>query len=225
MHRSVNRRRFLAGLALAGSSTLIRPAGFAAAQPAQAGSWNAPASRNGWPIVSHGAVRRRRVEGSMADVELLDGDATDLLIHVARRFHYEIRPLGPGDVTGYRADRVGVTGLESDYLSGTAVALHPQRYPLGASGGFLPAEVAVIRDILAECGSAVRWGGDDPRNPKESHFALDGPPRDPVVGRAAETVRAWRATPGQGAGTSPDPFSPARRSRARAIEGRQRSNR
>ncbi|WIV57980.1 twin-arginine translocation signal domain-containing protein [Amycolatopsis nalaikhensis] len=225
MNRSVNRRRFLAGLAVAGGSALIRPAGFAAAQPTQAGSWNAPVSRNGWPVVPPGAVRRRRIEGSMADVELLDGDATDLLVHVARRFHYEVRPLTPGDVTGYRADRGGVTPLESDYLSGTAIALHPQHYPLGVSGGFLPAEVAVIRDILAECGGAVRWGGDDPRTPKESHFALDSPPRDPVVGRAAGMVRAWRTAPGQGAGTSPDPFDAARRGRACALESRQRHSR
>lgn len=70
---------------------------------------------------------------------------------------------------------------ESNYSSETAIAIRPNTYPLGISGGLFPHELIVIRDILAEYDGVVRWGGDE-RVPKESHFQVDVPPGDARIG-------------------------------------------
>ncbi|MFF0145869.1 hypothetical protein [Amycolatopsis sulphurea] len=66
--------------------------------------------------------------------------------------------------------------------------------------GFYPGEQAVIRDILAELGKAVSWGGDE-RVPKESHFQIAQAPGHPAIRAAAQQIRGWDDTPGgHGAG-------------------------
>lgn len=124
---------------------------------------------NGWPALT--TAPTFLIEGSGASVALRAGPVADVLLQVARRFHYEIAPLhDDGDVVGFL--RGGVPP-GSAHLSGTALVLHPGRFPVGARGGLFPHEVAAVRDILAGCGGAVRWGGDDPRAPQEGAFFID----------------------------------------------------
>jgi hypothetical protein len=120
-------------------------------------------------------------------------------LHVARRFHYEIDTLRDGDVVGFTPDQPVTQPFESNYLSGTAITIRSICYPLGARGGFYPWEHTVIRDILAELGGAVSWGGDE-RIPKESHFQIAQTPGHPAIRAAAQQIRGWNDTPGgQGA--------------------------
>lgn len=119
-------------------------------------AWKGDRSANGWEILdkapSHG------IEGSGRTVRLREGDAATLLLHVARRFHYEIDQLRAGDVRGHRDGAKVREAFESNYLSGTPIEIRPLAYPLGAEGGFYPQELVVIRDILAELDGAAGAG-------------------------------------------------------------------
>jgi hypothetical protein len=196
-------------------------AGPSAAGPSRAPSplrWTARKSQNGWPLVNSHAVRRRRVEGSDARTSLLPGAASVVLLHVARRYHYEVEPLGPDDVLGHRSDRSLRAPYESNLLSGTAIWLNPGLHPAGATGTLFPLQVTVLRDILADCEGVVRWGGDDAALPAEGFFQVDLAPGDAKLARVAARMSDWRLLPGRGAGSPVDPFDAARRSRAQHLQ-------
>ena len=57
----------------------------------------------------------------------------------------------------------------------------------------------MIRDILAECGGVVAWGGDLER-PNEAHWQIDVAPGDPALERLATRLVGWEDRPGLGAG-------------------------
>ncbi|MFI9200577.1 twin-arginine translocation signal domain-containing protein [Streptomyces sp. NPDC053048] len=191
--------------------------GFAA--PAEAAGHRL--SANGWemtPAVDGGGP----VPGTDLDVALRAGAVTIVLVHVVRRFHYEIAPLGEGQVVGHLAPgRVARTSAESNHASGTAVAIRPDWYPRGGRGGFFPLEMLVVRDVLAECEGVVRWGGDDRTRPYEALFHIDVPPGDPRLDRVAAKIRGWAARPGAGAGAPVDVSAPQRRAAAERLARRQ----
>jgi hypothetical protein len=100
------------------------------------------------------------VDGSDAVIPLRPGPGSDLLLHVARRFHYEVEALRPGDATSA--------------AGGTILILAPGRFPAGLRGGLFPAQEATVRDILRDCDGLVCWGGDRRLRPQEGVFALAG---------------------------------------------------
>jgi len=218
---SLSRRLFLGSTAA--TAVTVALTGFtaaeAAAAPAGAGSRTGSTSANGWPVLA--TATTFRIEGSNQTVLLADGDASAILLHVARRFHYEIDTLRDGDVVGFAPGQPVAQPFESNYLSGTAIAIRPVCYPLGAHGGFYPREQIVIRDILAELGGAVSWGGDEP-TPKESHFQIAKAPGHPAIRAAAQQIRAWDDAPGgQGAGAV-NAFDPQRIQAARQFQAHTR---
>lgn len=204
----LGRRRFLVitgGLAVAASVGLAVPPVASAAPPA-----NPPARPD--------ALATYPVEGSNASVTLLSGPSAVVLLHVARRFHYEVGALRAGDITGYAEFPAG-TPFAADHRSGTAIAIRPDSYPAGATGGLFPHEVAIVRDVLAECEGVVRWGGDFRKTPKEGHFRVDVKPGDPALARVAEKIGGWVDAPGRAAPA--DPFTPGRRQAAERLAERQ----
>ncbi|KOV34659.1 hypothetical protein AB0420_36810 [Streptomyces caelestis] len=217
---ALSRRRVLGATgSLAGAAALglLDTAPAAAAAPARtdraAAAWRGSRSANGWKILDEAASHT--IEGSGLTVRLADGDAATLLLHVARRFHYEIDPLREKDVAGHTTSREVRRPHESNYLSGTAMAIRPHAYPLGVRGGLYPQELVVVRDILAELDGAVVWGGDF-ASPQESHFEIALGPAHPKVRGVARKLRSWRDTPGLGAGTV-DAFDPERRAAVKAF--------
>ncbi|WLW53912.1 M15 family metallopeptidase [Streptomyces sp. YU58] len=180
-------------------------------------------SANGWPIAAApddgGSVWTRPVPGTGFGVAVAIGDVETILVHVVRRFHYEVEALRDGDVIGYRAPAT-TKGYETNHASGTAVDIRPDCYPAGVKGGFFAPQAAVIRDILADCEGVVKWGGDF-TTPDESHFQIDVPPTSPEVKRVADKFRAWNASPGEGAGVARDALDGDRRAAARALQRRQ----
>ncbi|MEU7055349.1 hypothetical protein [Streptomyces sp. NPDC046197] len=215
----LTRRHFVG--ATAGLATAVAMASSLGAVPAQAAdrstAWTGRDSANGWEIP--GEARNFRIEGSNQSVRLATGDAATILLYVARRFHYEIGRLRDGDVRGHRTSRRVRERHESNYLSGTAIEIRPQAYPLGVRGGLYPMELIVVRDILAELDGAVAWGGDF-RAPKESHFEIALGPGHPKVKDAARKINGWNTGPGgQGAGAT-DAFDPGRQARARSFAHR-----
>ncbi|MEU3186548.1 M15 family metallopeptidase [Streptomyces sp. NPDC006923] len=221
MRHEIDRRALLAaGAALGATAALTAVPGTAYAAgsvPPGGSQWSGGDSANGWPVLEE--ARLFRIEGSGQSVRLADGDAAVILLHVARRFHYELDPLRPGDVRGHSTNRSVAQEYESNHLSGTALAIRPHAYPVGVKGGLYPRELVVIRDILAELNGAVAWGGDF-GTPKESHFEIAYQPGHPKVTGVARTIRGWREGPGnEGAGTV-DAFALQRRRQAAAFARR-----
>ena len=170
-----------------------------------------------------GSIYTRPVPGTPLDgVAVRIGEVETVLVHVIRRFHYEIDMLGKGDVVGWRSpDAVKKSFAESNQASGTAVQIRPGHYPAGASGGFSHLQDVVIRDILAELDGLVRWGGDD-RRPNEALFYLNGKPGDARLAKVADRIRTWMYTPGAGAGSGVDVMSASRRKAAKKLERAQK---
>lgn len=200
--------------AVAGASLVAVSGGTPAlAQAPAASHWNGANSQNGWPVLNAAHVESVVVEGSDVKVGLLPGAVSALLLHVLRRYHYEVETLAGGDVASYTTDRTVGAPLESNYLSGTAVAIRPSAYPVHSTGNFFSAQVLVIRDILADCAGVVRWGGDDPTAPKEGHFQIDVPPGDRRLAAAVAQL--------SGVGAPPDVWTAERRNRAQALARQQ----
>ncbi|TDC22655.1 hypothetical protein E1265_15115 [Streptomyces sp. 8K308] len=198
-HGLPRRHVLTTGLGVAGAAALwsTGTGGTAHAAPADDSRWRDENSANGWPVVDE--ADSHRIQGSGLDVTLLSGDVSTVLLHVARRFHYEVHELRRNEVLGHHTDRVVAQPYESNHLSGTAIALRPGAYPAGVRGGLFPQQLAAVRHILAECDGVVRWGGDE-TVPKESHFQVDVRPGDARLTRLARIIRRDTATPGRGAG-------------------------
>ena len=212
----ISRRRLL-GVATGAGALILVPGvpAFAVATH----KWTRNRSANGWAI-EPGAVGPYRIEGSKASVVLRRGPVAVVLLHVARRWHYELASLDDGErlVAGYTTDRTVRADFESNYLSGTAIGLYPDAYPVGGSERLWPHQEVVVRDILADCEGTVGWGGDlAPAT--YSHFQVLAKPGDKALARVAERLdptkppERRRQLPGMVA----DPASPARRELAGRI--------
>ncbi|MFF8499435.1 hypothetical protein ACF07L_02100 [Streptomyces anulatus] len=228
---SLHRRRVVAGLAAIGGAALwsatggtgaavaAPTAGRAVTTAPSATRWSGAHSANGWPVVER--APEHVVEGAGGTrVSCLGGDIATVLLHLVRRYHYEVRAIGPRDITGHTTERVIGPPYESNHLSGTAVTLFPALYPAGAKGNVFPQDLATLRDVLAELDGVVAWGGDQ-EHAKESHFQIDVAPGDRKLAEVAARVRAWDARPGAGAGVPPDVFAIGRRTRARGVRDHQ----
>ncbi|MGW3644704.1 hypothetical protein [Streptomyces sp. NPDC000878] len=188
------------------------------------GQWPGEVSANGWRI-DPVSVTVHHIQGSAASLGLRRGDAGAVLLHVARRWHYEIAALDTGEgggVSGHTTRRTVGADFESNHLSGTAVALHPTAYPLNGSEGLWPYQETIVRDILADCDGTVVWGGD--LTPvKVSHFHIAARPGDRALARVAARLDTGRPTTlrSQTAGTVADPAAPFRRTMARRLQRAQ----
>ncbi|WP_151771503.1 hypothetical protein [Streptomyces abyssomicinicus] len=202
---------------LAGAAALTTVGGGGTAHAAPRPGRRGAASANGWPI-DPGAITEFTVSGAGRTVAL-HRDAAAVLLHVARRWHYEVRPLTEGThtVTGHTTDRRAAADQESDHLSGTAICLHPHAWPAGGAESMGRREKVIVRDILADCEGAVRWGAD--MSPATlSHFQIDVAPDSGLFARVAAKVGGWERHPGQGPGTGVDVTAPGRREKARRLE-------
>lgn len=184
-----------------------------------------PTSANGWTLEKEAnhvsTVWTRPVAGTGLKVDVRIGDVELILVHVIRRFHYEVEQIQRVDLAGWRAiGKLDKDLPESNLASGTAVQIRPGA---GAKGGLFPLQELVLRDILADCEGVVRWGGDD-STVNESLFYIDAGPNDERVRKVADKLRGWDATPGEGAGVEVNVLSPSRRSRADRLARTQRSD-
>ncbi|MFE7990763.1 hypothetical protein [Streptomyces shenzhenensis] len=211
MTTSLTRRRAISlglgtGAAIALTSSI--PAQAASASVKER-TWSKPKSQNDWPILD--SAPKHRVEGANVEVSLAKGDVATVLLYVARRYAYEIDMLRAGDLKGYTNRTQVAAAFESNYLSGTALAIRPLYYPLGAdvkNTGMGEADRTVVADILADCEGVVAWGGEL-KPVKQSHFEIAVRPGDPRLKALADRILDWHETPGRGAGAI-DAFEPAR---------------
>ncbi|WP_369144375.1 hypothetical protein [Streptomyces sp. R44] len=220
MQQKMTRRTVVRTAAVVGAAAALSPvlsatataapgtgAGTGAATAAVAGTRKPkrPAtSANGWTIQTNvdrdSQVWTRSVSGTGLDVPVWIGDVETVLLHVVRRFHYEVEELHTGDLVGWRpAKEVRRRHPESNLASGTAVRIRPG---IGATQGSLfPLQLDAVRAVLAECGGVVRWGGDD-KPVDESLFYIAVGPLDTRLADLAARIRDWNDTPGRGAGVT-----------------------
>jgi hypothetical protein len=213
-------RRSVLGAAVGAGALALLPGAAAEGADKSARPWAGRVSANGWRIDSE-AIAMYRIEGSLASVALRRGQAAAVLLHIARRWHYEIAPVDTGEgggVAAYTTGRTVRVDFESNYLSGTAIALHPTAYPLGGTERLWPYHEVIVRDILVDCDGTVAWGGDL-RPAKASHFHLVAQPGDKALARVAARLDRSRQTEvqSQTAGMVADPATPARREMARRL--------
>ncbi len=246
--RRVSRRTFLTSIAVAGTALAVpavlpapawaheddptsldrRRAELQARRDQQRAVLTGQNSRNGWEmektVDNHGHIYLRPVPGvPIAGIHVRIGDVETVLVHLVRRFHYEVDQVRAGEVVGWQAPETVRASLpESNLASGTAVRIRPGHYPAGSCGNFFPLQLVVLRDILAELDGVVRWGGDD-HKVDEALFYLDVPPGDQRLTALVTKLRDWREEPGKGAGSVVDVMSAERRKAATALERRQRS--
>lgn len=133
-------------------------------------------SQNGFSANDRSVVSSRLIPGTQVKVTVRNGAAGDLLLYAAGRWDREVEDIdnarGALDDWGYaeRPIRGGTT--LSNHASGTAIDLNATRHPLAAVGTFTPDQVKAIRRILADCGGAIRWGGDYLRRKDEMHLEV-----------------------------------------------------
>ncbi len=224
--RGVSRRTVLthAGVIAAAVTVTSVVPGVATAAPKAPETTPAdvPTSANGWPLEKEAnhvsTVWTRPVPGTGHKLDIRIGDAEAILLHVIRRYHYEVEQLNPGDLAGWQ--RIGTLDEklpESNLASGTAVRIRPAAV---AEGSLFPLQEITVRDILADCEGVVRWGGDD-KKVDESLFYLGHGPDSTEVRDVARRLRTGEATPGRGAGVAVDPLSRTRRDRAQRLARQQ----
>ncbi len=204
------RRRLVLGATIATVSTAgWAPIATAApASPAPPGKMRAaddpiPLSANGWPVESTadsgGAIWTRPIPGTALEFAVRLGAVAAVLTHVVLRYHYEIDNLNAGEVLGYHQSASIPVGPESNYFSGTAVAIRPRWFPLATADGHTARQKLLISDIVSELSGVVRWGGTF-NLAWESHFQIDVAPDDPRLDAVAARISRWRDHPAQGAG-------------------------
>ncbi|MGW2525230.1 hypothetical protein ACWC09_51565 [Streptomyces sp. NPDC001617] len=185
--RTVVKASAVIGAAVAVGSVL--PAGSAVAAERH-GPKRPATSANGWTIQTNAdrdsQVWTRPVSGTGLGVPVWIGDVETVLVHVVRRFHYEVQELAVVDLAGWRPAKGLRRNLpESNLASGTAVRIRPGA---GAKGSLFPLQMDAVRGILADCQGVVRWGGDD-RPVDESLFYIAVGPQDERLSGLAAGLR------------------------------------
>ncbi|MEU6720762.1 hypothetical protein ABZ897_55705 [Nonomuraea sp. NPDC046802] len=219
----ITRRHFIAAGALVFAPSIVVPAASSEAASPDRWEWEGDESANGWHIDPR-KITLYAVEGALASVPLHDGIVATVLLHVARRWHYEVAPVDTGQgggISAYTTDRTIGADFESNYLSGTAIAVHPTAYPLHGSEGLWPHQEVIVRDILLDCEGMVRWGGDL-KPAKVSHFHIDVPPGSRKLAKVADRVHTDQHIPASPlAGAAMDPATTTRRASARKLQRTQ----
>lgn len=134
-------------------------------------------SYNGWPANSDPNAINVEPFGDRYGLPfpggVVAGDVTTVLGYVAVQLHNRVEECVAGWDWGYSyRENVNNPGSLSCHASGTAIDYNAPNHPNGASGTFNSAQVATIRDILAEVGGAVQWGGDYTGTTDEMHFEI-----------------------------------------------------
>jgi hypothetical protein len=233
MNKDIGRRTLVKGATLLGVSIFTgahlgaAPASAATSLPASSDASRKERlkSLNGWTLEDRpnhiSTVWTRPVPGTGLSIDVRVGVVETVLVHLIRRYHYEIDELRAGDLVGWRSPAEVRQSLpESNLASGTAVRIRPGHYPVGTSGGYFIPERAVLRDILAELDGVIRWGGDDDPS-DESLFSVDVGPESQKLQRVAARIRAGYDVANRGAGIAVDPNEPGRRRAALKLESAQ----
>ncbi|QEP08726.1 peptidoglycan-binding protein [Glutamicibacter sp. ZJUTW] len=144
-------------------------------------------TRLGWDVLT--AKDKRLVNFPWVTGKVRNGDHYIVLDYLARRFHEEVEPIVRSKSWGWAARSVrGLLGIPSEHNAGVAIDTNAPDHWLGLKGTFTNAQERKIRAIVADCGGAVRWGGDYAGRKDEMHFELKG--GNVLMKKIADQIRA-----------------------------------
>lgn len=147
-------------------------------------------TQRGWPVRQYGDADLTPLSYVRGGV--LAGDVHTILDFLCRRYERLVEPIVRTDSWGhsYRSVR-GYASTWSEHSAGTAIDLNAPAHWIGLSGTFTDGQVRGIRQLLAECGGVVVWGGDWTKRPDEMHFEVRNDPAE--ISRIAGLIRAQSA--------------------------------
>jgi hypothetical protein len=159
-------------------------------------------SYNGWLASKNpadfGGLEALVVDGESFAPGVRAGDVHDVFEYLATQMDLRVEPIyAPGWHTAdewgyYYKPSANSPSLLSCHSSGTAIDYNATRHPNGKRGTYTAAQVATIRQILAELEGIVYWGGDAWGNgtPDEMHFEIKTGVSAAAVARVAAKIRA-----------------------------------
>jgi len=171
------------------------------ARPVQVAQNTGPTSQNGYPVNPPRGMRT--VPGTNVRLNVANGDAGDVLIHVADEFNRRVQPLstnapdGEADDWGWANRNIrGSSTTISNHASATAIDLNSGTHERGVHNTFTPAQVDEIHNIVNESNGTIRWGGDyQHATIDEMHFEIVGTPDQ--VAAYAQQLRNAQQHPAQ----------------------------
>jgi hypothetical protein len=153
-----------------------------------------PTSQNGYSANDRSVVSSRLIPGTQVRVTVRNGAAGDLLLYAAGRWDREVEDIDQGaDDWGYAERPIrGSTTTLSNHASGTAIDINATKHPLGTAPirTFTTDQIRAIRRIIADCGGALRWGGDYSNRPDSMHLEVVAPEK-----RCAQVLLRLTALP------------------------------
>lgn len=107
-------------------------------------------------------------------LSLRKGNASVVLLHLARWFDKNIEPLKKNECGGYNPRVISGSNVKSNHGSGTAEDLNWNEHIRGKKNTFTTAEAKKIRAQLKFYEGVIRWGGDYTSAPiDEMHYEIN----------------------------------------------------
>ena len=131
-------------------------------------------SQNGWTVVDSTAMDRTAVHGVAFPNGFRAGDVAYVLRWFFGQFHARVEQLVTPGCWGYDKREIDDSGTWSNHASGTAGDANAPQHPRGKRGTFSSTKLAALRQLLAETGGVIRWGGDFTTIVDEMHFEIHG---------------------------------------------------
>ncbi|QRY51721.1 M15 family metallopeptidase [Mycolicibacterium septicum] len=127
-------------------------------------------SSNGWPMVDEGSCTWVKIPGTSVTLQIQNGQPLAILRAFAADFNAYVEPLRDADSACWTPTN---SVSSSNHLSGTAMDLNWGDHPFYSNyGGYTPAEIATVRELLDFYEGFMFWG-QDWTNPKDCmHFQL-----------------------------------------------------
>jgi hypothetical protein len=111
-------------------------------------------------------------------LSLRKGDASVVLLHLARWFDKNIEPLKKAECGGYNPRVIKGSKIRSNHGSGTAEDLNWNSHVQGKKNTFSAADQKKIRAQLKFYEGVIRWGGDYSGTVDDMHFEINKPPAE-----------------------------------------------
>lgn len=146
---------------------------------------------NGWPVVGPDKIDASfAVAGVAFPGGLLRGNVSAVFRYLLGEIHARVEPLHPGWCWGYaQRDNVNSPGNPSTHATGTSVDVNAPDHANGAHGTWSSAQIAEIRQIMAEC-PAFLWGEDFTGTVDGMHFQIANNLDEADLGRIVANLPA-----------------------------------
>ena len=157
-------------------------------------------SQNGYKFGDYSLIATYTVVRDVK-LSLRKGDASVVLLHLARWFDKNIEPLKAKECGGYNPRTIEGSKTKSNHGSGTAEDLNWNSHARGKKNTFTAAQQKKIREQLKFYEGVIRWGGDYTSIVDDMHFEINKGPAD--LARVALKCKAESQPP-------PKPTTPAK---------------